>query len=91
MTTPAARNLDASVESRGTFAPYRANEPAVLLILSFVAMLFLMMMGTPWRGPLVVPFARSASSSAAMLTASGLISVTQFNVPLTSLILAMYA
>ena len=91
MTTPAALSLEASVESLGTFAPYRANEPAVLLILSSVAMLFLMIMGIPCRGPLVVPFARSASSSAAMLTASGLISVTQLRVPLTSLILAMYA
>lgn len=91
MTTPAALNLDANVESLGTFAPYSAKEPAVLLILSFVAMLFLMIIGTPCRGPLVVPFARSASSPAAILTASGLISVTQLRVPLTSLILAIYA
>lgn len=89
--TPAALNLEANVESLGTFAPYRAKEPAVLFILSSVAMLFLMIMGIPCKGPLVVPFARSASSSAAMLTASGLISVTQLRVPLTSLILAMYA
>ena len=91
MTTPAALSLEASVESLGTLAPYRANEPAVLLILSSVAILFLMIIGIPCSGPLVVPFARSASNSAAMLTASGLISVTQLRVPLTSLILAMYA
>lgn len=54
-------------------------------------MLFLIMIGTPCSGPLVVPLARSASSSAAMLIASGLTSVTQLRVPLTSLILAMYA
>ncbi len=63
----------------------------MLFILSSVAMLFLIMIGTPCRGPLVVPFARSASNSAAMLIASGLTSVTQLRVPLTSLILAMYA
>lgn len=91
ITTPAALNLEANVESRGTFAPYKAKEPAVLLILSLVAMLFLIMIGIPCRGPLVVPFARSASNSAAMLIASGLISVTQLRVPLTSLILAIYA
>lgn len=91
MITPAALNLEARVESFGTFAPYKAKDPEVLFILSFVAMLFLMMIGTPCNGPLIIPLARSASSSAAMLSASGLISVTQLRVPLTSRILATYA
>ena len=91
MTTPAALSLEANVESEGTFAPYNAKDPAVLFILSSVAMLFLISIGTPCNGPRTVPLARSASNSAAMLTASGLISVTQFRVPLTSRILAMYA
>ena len=91
MMTPAALNLEANVESLGTLAPYKAKEPAVLFILSSVAMLFLIIIGIPCRGPLIVPFARSASNSAAMLTASGLTSVTHSSVPLTSLILAMYA
>lgn len=91
ITTPAALNLEARVESRGTFAPYNAKDPAVLLIWSFVAMLFLMRIGMPCKGPLVIPLARSASNSAAMLAASGLISVTQLSVLLTSLILATYA
>jgi hypothetical protein len=38
------------VESRGTFAPRRAYEPAVLFILSKVAMLFLIRIGRPWSG-----------------------------------------
>jgi hypothetical protein len=41
--------------------------------------------------PLTVPFTRSASSSAAMLRASGLSSVTMCNVEFISLILATYA
>ena len=41
--------------------------------------------------PRVVPLARSASSSAAMLKASGFNSVTQCSVALTSSILAIYA
>lgn len=47
MITPAALNFDAIVESRGTVAPSKANDPAVLFILSSVAILFLMIIGTP--------------------------------------------
>jgi hypothetical protein len=54
MIAPAARNFAARVESFGTLAPSRANDPAVLFILSKVAMLSLIRIGTPWRGPLTV-------------------------------------
>jgi len=47
---PAARSLDATKLSRGGRAPRRAKDPAVVFVLSRVAMLFFKRMGMPWRG-----------------------------------------
>ena len=44
---PDLRSFAAMVESRGTLAPRRAKDPAVLFIRSKVAMLFLMSTGMP--------------------------------------------
>jgi hypothetical protein len=90
-TTPASRNLAATVASRGTFAPRREYDPAVLFIWSFVAMLFLISMGTPCRGLRIVPLALSASRVAAMDSASGFISVTALRIEFVSSIRRIYA
>jgi hypothetical protein len=55
---------------------YEAHHSPVLFIWSAVAMLFLIRIGRPWRGPRMVPLARIASNSAAIARASGLSSVT---------------
>ena len=59
MTAPAWRSRAAMNESRGTTDPSRANEPAVVSILSAVAMLSLIRIGMPWSGPRTCPFLRS--------------------------------
>jgi hypothetical protein len=52
-------------------------------------MLFLMRIGMPWRGERIVPLARSASSVAAMVSASGFSSTTGWRVLFTSLMRAV--
>lgn len=60
MMAPAALSFLAIVESRGTFAPSKEKEPAVLFIKSSVAMLFLI--STVWyissglRGEVVLSY-----------------------------------
>lgn len=79
MTAPALRSFLAMNESLGTFDPSRAREPAVVSILSSVAMLSLRRIGMPWsrdRGPF---FLRSWSISSAISRASGLISRTELS------------
>src|SRR5713101_6766651 len=61
MTAPPARRLAATVESRGAGVPKRANDPAVVCILSPVSMLSLSSTGMPCIGERTVPLLRSAS------------------------------
>ena len=65
MTAPAARSLRATPEPLGGFAPISASDPAVVCILSAVAMLSLMSTGMPKSGPRL-PFALSIASAMAM-------------------------
>src|SRR6266851_4106814 len=76
MTAPAARNLCATQESFGGLEPTRANEPAVVIILSAVSMLSLINTGMPCNGPRGPLALRSRSSESAIATASGLSSRT---------------
>lgn len=91
MITPAALSFAAMPLSLGTLAPSKAYEPAVLFIWSMVAMLFLIRIGMPCRALRIVPFFRSASSVAAMLSASGFNSVTGRSIGLTSSMRKVYA
>src|SRR5260370_34125165 len=52
ITAPASRSFRATNASRGTLAPTRASDPAVVCIPSAVAILSLMSMGIPYSGPL---------------------------------------
>src|SRR5216117_474515 len=61
MTAPAARSRAATPASAGGFAPTSASEPAVVAIRSAVAMLSLMRIGMPCRGPRGPFVFRSAS------------------------------
>src|SRR5882724_12834207 len=62
ITAPAARSRSTMNASFGGFAPASASDPAVVIILSAVAMLSLMRMGMPWSGPRGPRALRSASS-----------------------------
>src|SRR5512142_757226 len=62
ITAPPARRFAATVESCVAGAPNRANEPAVVCILSPVSMLSLSRTGMPCSGPSTVPFLRGASA-----------------------------
>ena len=64
---------------RGTAAPSRASDPAVVSIRSPVSKLSLTRIGMPCRGPRTLPWRRSASSSPAMSRASGLTSITELS------------
>jgi len=76
MTAPASRSFLAMNASAGGFDPRSASDPAVVCILSAVAMLSLMSTGIPWSGPRG-PFSfRSLSSASAISSASGLVSMT---------------
>src|SRR5215218_3107832 len=70
MTAPAARRRAATCASLCGFAPTSASEPAVVCILSAVAMLSLMSTGMPCSGPRTRPALRSWSSCAASESAS---------------------
>ncbi len=76
MTAPAARSFATAVASAATVLPSSASEPAVVCMRSAVSKLSFTRMGMPWRGDRTRPAARSASSAAAMASASGLSSRT---------------
>ena len=76
MTAPAARSFATSGASRGGVAPTRASEPAVVIILSVVAMLSFTSTGMPCSGPRTRPDFRSASRRSAAASASGFVSRT---------------
>ena len=76
ITTPAARRRSTMKASDGARTPSSASEPAVVIMRSRVAMLSLIRIGMPWRGPRTRPAFRSASSPSAMDVASGLSSST---------------
>src|SRR5499426_2032964 len=80
MTAPACRRRCAIVESSRGRAPTRARAPAVVSILSAVAMLSFSKMGMPCRGPRTRPDFRSSSRARAIGIASGLISWTECKV-----------
>src|SRR5215467_9002266 len=84
MTAPPARSFAATVESWGAGWPISASDPAVVCILSPVPMLSLRRTGIPWSGPRTVPWARSASAFFAIVSASGLSSITEFTPPFWS-------
>src|SRR4051812_6569469 len=75
-TAPAARNLAATVESCSGMEPASASDPAVVVIRSAVSTLSLSKTGIPCIGPRTRPAFRSASSEAAIDSASGLTSIT---------------
>jgi hypothetical protein len=79
ITAPARRSRRTTNASRGTWAPTRASDPAVVSILSRVSKLSLTRMGMPCRGPRGPFRRRSASSSAAISTAAGLTSITELS------------
>ena len=70
-SAPASRNFATTYASRGTTDPKSIQLPAVVSILSFVAMLSLTRNGIPWSGPRTAPVARSASKAAAIVIKSG--------------------
>src|SRR5712691_5499351 len=76
ITAPPARRLAATVESRNAGMPARANDPALVCILSPVSMLSLSRTGMPCNGPSTMPRLRSASAFRAIASASGLSSIT---------------
>src|SRR5207247_8056520 len=78
ITAPPARRFAATVESRSAGVPTRANDPALVCILSPVSMLSLSSTGMPCKGPRTTPRLRSASALRAMTKASGLSSITEF-------------
>jgi hypothetical protein len=86
---PAFLSCLTTVLSSGTLAPTKAYDPAVVSILSAVAILSLIRIGMPWSGPYMVPLALAASGSLARARASGLISRTALKTSLTSRIRAM--
>ena len=66
MIAPAARNCRTITASLGTSLNRRAREPAVVCILSCVAMLSLSKTGMPWSGPRICPALRSWSRCSAI-------------------------
>src|SRR5215472_8087757 len=76
MTAPPARRFAATVESRNAGVPTKANDPALVCILSAVSILSLSSTGMPCKGPSTTPFLRSASALRAIANASGLSSIT---------------
>src|SRR5262245_54836520 len=80
MTAPPARSFAATVESWVAGVPASANDPAVVCILSPVSMLSLRSTGMPCSGPRTCPLARWASALLAIVSASGLSSITEFTI-----------
>src|SRR4249919_1224017 len=76
ITAPASRSRVTMNASLGGAAPASANDPAVVIMRSAVAMLSLIRIGMPCIGPRIRALLRSASSRSAMVRASGLISIT---------------
>ena len=77
MTAPASRSRAATNESCGGMEPSNASDPAVVVIRSCVSMLSLSATGMPCSGPRTFPAARSASSSSAIASASGFVSMIE--------------
>src|SRR5258706_13177173 len=71
ITAPPARRLAATVESCSAGVPTRANDPALVCILSPVSMLSFSNTGMPCKGPSTTPRLRSASAFCAIDSASG--------------------
>src|SRR5713226_7399839 len=78
MTAPPARRLAATVESCCAGVPTRANDPALVCILSPVPMLSLISTGMPCSGERTFPLLRIASMLFAIASASGFSSMTAF-------------
>ncbi len=76
ITAPAARSRLTIGASAGTLLLTSASEPAVVCMLSAVAMLSLTRIGIPCSGPRSWPFRRSRSRCTAMAIALGLVSIT---------------
>src|SRR5438105_4722704 len=76
MTAPPARRLAATVESRGAGTPTSAKDPALVCILSPVSTLSFKSTGIPCSGPSTTPRRRSSSALRAILSASGLSSMS---------------
>ena len=79
ITAPAARSRATTAESRAATIPSSASEPAVVGIRSAVARLSFTTTGMPCSGPRSLPALRSRSRSAAIDTASGLVSISACN------------
>jgi len=77
ITAPASRNLVTIVASRGGFTPTSASDPAVVCMPSAVVMLSLISTGIPCSGPRGPLALRSRSRAAAIVSASGLSSITE--------------
>ena len=77
ITQPAARNFSTMKASRCGLMPTMASEPAVVCILSAVAILSLIRIGMPCIGPRGPFVLRSLSSASAIASASGLSSMTE--------------
>src|ERR1035438_5140526 len=71
ITAPASRRRDTIKASAGGLEPARASDPAVVIMLSAVAMLSLISTGMPCSGPRGPRLLRSASRLSAMASASG--------------------
>ena len=76
ITAPASRRRFATCESAGGIEPSSASEPAVVVSLSWVSTLSFTSTGMPWSGPRGPLALRSASSAAAISSASGFVSIT---------------
>ena len=76
ITAPAARSRSTMGASAGTRLLTSASDPAVVCIVSAVAMLSLSRIGMPCSGPRMCPERRSLSRLAAVAPASGLIWIT---------------
>src|SRR5260370_33505308 len=77
ITAPPARRLAATVESVVGGVPCSANEPAVVCILSAVAMCALRSSGMPGKGPSTAPSLRITARVGALGSASGFSPTTQ--------------
>src|SRR6185503_17528671 len=79
ITAPASRNFFTTKESCAGCEPTRASEPAVVIMRSAVSILSLIKIGTPCKGPRMPFSLRSRSRASAIAMASGLTSITEFN------------
>ena len=80
ITAPAARRLSTRKASAGGRCPFIASDPAVVSIASAVSMFAFSTTGMPCSGPRDPVACLSASSSAAISTASGLTSMIELSI-----------